>query len=234
MSSIINWVLSRKIFIYRSTIFGIAIIAIIIGKDFSTKLFNFALAGPIRVFHLLWAFLMFEMILVFIPKLNHFNGCGKVYEKNYIPIDHNENDLKIYTKKFNIKAFYSALIWIGLIGIMAVFRSNKYILIIISISFYFLDQLFVNVWCPFKNWIIGNRCCATCRIYNWGFPMAVSPLIYIKSFWSWSLVLVSIIMLIHWEYLHYKYPERFSEVSNQTLLCKNCNDKCKNIKHVKI
>jgi len=232
VSSIIKWVLSRKIFIYRSTIFGIAILALIIGKDFSMKLFNFTIAGPVKVFHLLWAFMMFEMVLVFISKLNHFNGCGKVYKKNYIPIKHNKDDLKAYTKKFNLKALYSAIIWIGLIAIMSVFRNNKVVLIMISITFYFLDQLFVNIWCPFKSWIIGNRCCATCRIYNWGFPMAVSPLIYIRSFWSFSLVLVSIIMLIHWEYLHYKYPERFSEVSNQTLLCKNCNDKCKNFKKI--
>ena len=227
MGSLINWVLSRKIFIYRSSVFGIALIAVLIGRNFAVRLFTFSIIGPLKIFHLIWAFLMFEMILVFIPKLNHFNGCGKVYRKNYIPIKHNEDTLKRYTRKFNFRALYSALIWFSLIALMAFFRNNKYILVLISITFYFLDQLFVNVWCPFKSWIIGNRCCATCRIYNWGFPMAVSPLIYIKSFWSWSLILVSLIMLIHWEYQHYKYPERFSEVSNRTLSCRNCNDKCK-------
>lgn len=230
MSAIANWVLSRKIFIYRSAIFAIALLAVIIGKDFSIKLFNFTIIGPVKMFHFLWGFLMFEMILVFIPKLNHFNGCGKIYEKNYIPCAHNSADLRKYTGKSNTSAIYSALIWIAAVFLMSFIRNSRYLLIIISISFYFLDQLFVNVWCPFKSWIIKNRCCATCRIYNWGFPMTISPLMFIRSFWSYSLVFMSVLILLHWEYLHYKYPERFSEISNKMLTCKNCNDKCRSVK----
>lgn len=228
----ISWLLSRKVFVFRCVLLGIAVLLGLVGRNFAETVFTYPLFWKVRTYHLLWGFIIFEMILVFIPGLKHFTGCGKIYEHNYIPIPHDPDKLKSYTRKYNIRALYSGLIWIALIGLFALLRNHRYWLVMIALLFYFFDQLFVNVWCPFKNWIVHNRCCATCRIYNWGFPIAVSPLIYIPSFWSWSLILVAIGMVVQWERLHYKHPERFSEISNQTLQCKNCNDKCRNyIRH---
>ena len=52
--------------------------------------------------------------------------------------------------------------------------------------------------------------------------MMFSPYIFIPTFWTYSLVLLSLVILVQWEYLHHRYPERFSEVSNLNLLCSNC------------
>ncbi len=227
MNKIINWMLSRKILIARSTVFFSAMGLTLIGKEYAVFVFNFDLFRGIKTYHLLWAFVMAEMILVLIPKLNHFTGCGKLYEKYYTPKPHNEQNLIEDTRKYDRRALFAAAIWSSIIIAIGVFRLDTYWVVMIAVLFYYLDQLFVNIWCPFQHWIIRNRCCATCRIYNWGFPFIVSPLIYLKSFWSYSLVAMGVVILVQWEFLHYKHPERFSEVSNATLLCKNCNDKCR-------
>ncbi len=229
MYSIIKWMLSRKILIARSAVFAVALVLTLIGKDYASHVFNFNIAGSVKVYHLLWVFVMAEMILVLIPKLDHFIGCGKLYGKNYTPKEHGKADLIEDTKTFDKRAINAMMIWAAIVAAIGIFRVEPYWVIMIAILFYFLDQLFVNVWCPFQQLIIRNRCCATCRIYNWGFAIIVSPLIYIKSFWTYSLVAMGAIILLQWEILHYRFPERFSEVSNDTLLCKNCNDRCRKI-----
>ncbi|MGM0651516.1 MAG: hypothetical protein ACQES4_01880 [Bacillota bacterium] len=226
MYAIVEWMLSRKIFVARTSIFAIALLLTLISRDFAIAVFNFNFAGGVKVYHILWTFIMTEMILVLIPKLDHFIGCGKIYEKNYTPRAHALTALSEYTKKFDRRAIYAALVWATALAGIWFFRLEKYWVIISAIFFYFLDQLFVNLWCPFKNWIVRNRCCATCRIYNWGFAIIVSPLIFIKSFWTYSLVAMGAVILLQWEILHRKYPERFSEISNAMLSCKNCNDRC--------
>ena len=55
--------------------------------------------------------------------------------------------------------------------------------------------------------------------------MMFTPMLFIKDFFSWSLFFTSLIVLIHWEYIYAKHPERFWVGSNQILRCKNCKDK---------
>lgn len=222
------WMLSRKIFIARSIIAGAAVILAILGKEVATRVFTCHLLAGIRVYHLLWAFIMTEMILVLVPKANHFIGCGKLYEKNYLPRKHDTGELRAYTRQFDERALYAALVWASALALVGLLRHSYFWLIMTALFFYFLDQLFVNVWCPFQHWIVHNRCCATCRIYNWGFPIIVSPLIFIRSFWTYSLVFMGAVILLQWEFLHRRYPERFSELSNAILSCRKCNDRCKN------
>ncbi|WP_455538917.1 hypothetical protein [Terrisporobacter sp.] len=57
--------------------------------------------------------------------------------------------------------------------------------------------------------------------------MYLTPLIFIKNLWTYSLVAVGIILFIQWEYLNLKHPERFSPISNKTLRCGNCENDCR-------
>ena len=70
-----------------------------------------------------------------------------------------------------------------------------------------------------------NKCCTTCRIFNWDHAMMFSPLIVIPSAWTYSLVLTSFVILIVWEYTCIMHPERFLEKTNCALRCHNCKDK---------
>lgn len=70
-----------------------------------------------------------------------------------------------------------------------------------------------------------NRCCVNCRIYDWGHFMMFTPMLFIRNFFSWSLFFTSVVVLIHWELLYAKHPERFWHGSNRSLQCANCKDK---------
>lgn len=70
-----------------------------------------------------------------------------------------------------------------------------------------------------------NKCCGTCRIYNWDFAMMFTPLIFVGGFWSWSLVALSLGLLVNWEVRYKMHPEWFYEQTNQSLTCVNCQEK---------
>ena len=117
-----------------------------------------------------------------------------------------------------------AVLFVGLLYYTEVL--NTMWLMLTVVFFIFMDQFCVSVWCVFK-WIIGNKCCNTCRINNWGYLMAFSTLIYVPSFWTYSVLIMSAIVVIQWEYLAAKHPERFFELYNINLQCRNCDGICK-------
>jgi hypothetical protein len=65
--------------------------------------------------------------------------------------------------------------------------------------------------------IIGNMCCFTCSDYNWGYLYGFFPACLLVSFWTYSILLLSIIVLKSVEITYHKHPERFYELYNQNL-----------------
>ncbi len=55
--------------------------------------------------------------------------------------------------------------------------------------------------------------------------MMFTPLFFLRSAYSWSLLALSVGLLARWELTFYKYPERFSERTNGYLGCANCTEK---------
>lgn len=55
--------------------------------------------------------------------------------------------------------------------------------------------------------------------------MMFTPMLFIQNFFSWSLFFTSVVVLIHWELVYAKHPERFWHGSNQNLQCAHCKDK---------
>ena len=99
------------------------------------------------------------------------------------------------------------------------------IVVLISTSFYVCDIICVIGWCPFKTFLMHNKCCTTCRIFNWDHAMMFSPLIVIPGIWTYTLFGLSLIVLTIWEITCTIYPERFNELSNCALRCENCKDR---------
>jgi len=187
----------------------------------------------IKVYHILWSLVILALVKRMIPGFGRKISSGKIFRRFYKEADRisparDEKLLKL-KKKTDRGAMKSAFYWLLLLADIALWRKvgmlNDTWIYIIVLFFVFMDQFCVMVFCPFK-WLIGNKCCSTCRIDNWGYLMAFSPLIFIYSFWTWSIVAVSIIIVIQWEYLYYRYPERFFETHNASLMCKNCVSKC--------
>jgi hypothetical protein len=186
-----------------------------------------------NVFHIIWVLTVLVLLRRFVPQLNKKVSTGKIFEKNYVkvgkPAPSKQVKLIAYTRKLDRGAVKSALYWTLVIVAMGlVYRLgllNKAGLFVMVIFFIFMDQFCVTVWCPFK-WLIRNKCCKTCRINNWGYFMALSPLIWLPSFWTYSVLFLSAAVIGQWEMLFRKHPERFYEGYNAILVCKNCTTKC--------
>jgi len=96
---------------------------------------------------------------------------------------------------------------------------NVGIVLIIVLVYSICDVFFILFFCPFQKLFMHNKCCATCRIYNWDFFMTCTPLIPFFHIYSTSLVLLSVIVLIRWEVAVYKKSYFF------TTDCMACKDK---------
>lgn len=185
----------------------------------------------LHVFHILWLIWVFDIILQIIPIKNTVAlGSQKLFKNRFRSIREkiNYKALKNYIKFTTKSAYKVFVIWfllITIIGILYYFNIiNKIWLFMISVFFYVCDLICVLIWCPFRL-IMKNKCCTTCRIFNWDHLMMFSPLIFCGGFFSISLVILSVIAWLLWELCVLIYPERFSEITNEALKCSNCTDK---------
>ena len=48
---------------------------------------------------------------------------------------------------------------------------------------------------------------------------------FVEKTYTWTLLALSIVLVIRWELTFYRHPERFSENTNDYLKCANCNEK---------
>ena len=158
-------------------------------------------------------------------------GSQKFFKERFRPALHkllDLNKLKEYIIKTNKAAGKVLLLWILFIAVISLLKivgvlKNEHLLLI-SIAFYVCDLICVLIWCPFRL-MLGNKCCTTCRIFNWDHMMMFTPMLMVGSFFSISLLVLGLIDLIIWEITIYLHPERFWENSNMALKCSECTDK---------
>ena len=116
-----------------------------------------------------WIFFVVEMLLRFFPSKLESMGCQKQFERNYEPIG---EGIKPTNQPWWATALV-ALLWLALNAVFGVLYYTDIIdagiLILIAILYSVCDIICILFFCPFQTWIMKNRCCATCRIYNWDF-----------------------------------------------------------------
>lgn len=223
---------SRFRFIFRTILLIIFIILFIMDKNKIISVLNCKIIYSIKIYHLIWLYLMLETVILIIPYTNNHSYNGKLFLKHYIPADnYDEKNLHKYMKKNNKHARSVFVAWIVLNVVLFIIYYNynlstPYIFLVFMI-YYWTDMFCVNVWCPFHKLFFKSKCCNECRIYNWDHVMFCTPLLLIKSFWSYSLFLLSFFAFIQWEYMIKKHPERFSPLSNKKLQCKGCDYNCR-------
>ena len=221
-----------KRLIFRIIIFIIMIsIYIIYPNTFEvSKGINFIkMFSPLHIIWLIW---MIDMILQLCKVPNYWPlGSQKYWAHRYLP-NIKEIDKKIIKKhiqKMNKDSVAIAITWILVICLISGLYFSKLIsyqvVILISTAFYVCDIICVIGWCPFKTFYMHNKCCTTCRIFNWDHAMMFTPLIVIPGIWTYSLVIMSLIVLTVWEIACAIHPERFLEKTNCALQCHNCKDK---------
>ncbi len=181
--------------------------------------------------HVLWGIWVVDMILQIVPIKNEIPiGSQKLFANRFRPIREkiNPKALRDYIANTTKAAYKVLLLWGALIAIIGVLYFNNIIneiwLFMIAVFFYVCDLICVLIWCPFRL-IMKNKCCTTCRIFNWDHLMMFSPLIFIGGFYALSLVGMAVAAWLVWEICVMLYPERFSELTNVALKCSECTDK---------
>jgi len=183
------------------------------------------------VLHLLWLIWIADMFQQIVPVKNKLPvGSQKLFSNRFRPIRDKINyaALRKYVASTTKAAYQILVVWCLLIAALGALyytgRMGKIGLFMVSVLFFVCDLICVLIWCPFRL-VLKNRCCTTCRIFNWDHLMMFSPLLFIGGFYAVSLLVTAFLAWSVWELCILMYPERFWEHSNAALKCSECTDK---------
>ena len=182
------------------------------------------LMGRPLILLIIWVVFTVEMILRFFPSGLESPGCQKQFRRNYIKTG--KTHIEMHDNNATVLV---AMIWICFNGIFGALHMLEILddgfMLLLSCAYSVCDMICILFFCPFQSWFLRNKCCSTCRIYNWDYAMMFTPLFFVRRFYTWSLLLLSVALLARWEITFYKYPERFSAETNGYLRCSNCTEK---------
>lgn len=183
------------------------------------------------VLHLLWLLWVVDMIEQLVPVRKKIPiGSQKLFKLRFRPVRRciDREKIRRYAVNTTRAAYKVMLLWVALLVVLGVLHHRGVLsdsaLFLISTAFYVCDLICVLIWCPFRL-MMKNRCCTTCRIFNWDHLMMFTPMMFIGGFFPLSLVLLAVAVWIIWELFVLLYPERFWEGSNEALKCSACTDK---------
>jgi len=209
---------------YRSVLFLILLVQYILYRmdrgDALTARFE---RRPVIII-VIWAVFVVEMVLRFFPSRFESPGSQKQFACNYIKSGRTEIVIQD-----NNAVVLVALVWIvfngifGALHMLGIFDDG--IMILLCCAYSVCDMICILFFCPFQTLFMKNKCCSSCRIYNWDYAMMFTPLFFVRREYTWSLLLLSVILLVRWEVTFFRHPERFSENTNEYLHCQNCTEK---------
>ncbi len=217
-------------FVIRILVFlGVFALYIIDKEKMMTLLVTPVVVG-VSPMHVLWLMFMLMMVLHIFPLEKVTMALKKAEPEPYKEVEgYSELELHQFVQQQNARSWIVMLVWLifnAVFGALYLFEIIGIPDMIMLTVFYFLcDYICILVYCPFQHLIMKNRCCVNCRIYDWGHFMMFTPMLFVQNFFSWSLFFTSCVVLIRWEVIYARHPERFWSGSNQTLQCANCEDK---------
>ena len=222
-------------FAIRIAVFIAVLILYLTDKELMYRLVMQPIYMGITPMHLLWLLFMGMMILHIFPMEKVTMALLKTEKKRFVPQeDYSEVELLRFVQDQNAKAWKVMLLWLSFNAIFGILYLFEIIgvedLLMLSVFYFLCDYICILIFCPFQTFIMKNKCCINCRIYDWGHFMMFTPMLFIQNFFSWSLFFTSCIVLIKWEIIYAKHPERFYEGSNKNLQCQNCKDRTCQIK----
>ncbi len=186
--------------------------------------------------HILWGILITGMLLHLMPKVRITMGGLKSRSSAYVSPagGYERRELLEYVQAMNLRAWKVMLLWacfnamFGILYLCGVIGVAE--LLMLSLFYYTSDTICMMLFCPFQKYLMGNRCCISCRIFDWGHLMMYTPMLFIMSFFSWSLFFLSVVVALRWEIIYASHPERFWRGSNESIRCENCTDRMCRIK----
>ena len=219
--------------VFRSGMFLAALIIYIINRiRKATSPFGGLEKQPF-ILSFIWIVFVTEMLFRFFPSKMESMGCEKQFKRNYKPTGKTKPENISWKSTFSIVVAWTALN--GVIG--ALYYTDiidEGILLLICLAYSVCDMICILFFCPFQTWFMKNKCCTTCRIYNWDYAMMFTPLVFTNDPFYWSILACAIILLIRREITYKLHPKRFSEATNSSLSCANCTEKlCHHKKQLK-
>lgn len=218
--------------VFRSALLVFTIMLYFLVPESFEVLKGFNAVKQLSILQVFWGLWVFDMVMQLIPTTGYWPlGSQKQFKEYFQPLKGAISlpKLQAYVEKSKHDTLLIGGIWLGLTlilgGLYGLHILGYRELFIIAVVFYVCDVICVLYWCPFRVFIMKNRCCTTCRIFNWDHLMMFLPLVFIPGLYTWSLFLMALVVFLVWEVLFYTYPERFWEGSNETLKCNNCEDK---------
>jgi len=227
-------------FLIRALFFVAMGVVYIVDKSFLAKFVE--PAGILDFFRhfgihqIIWIVLMCGMVIHIVPRIPITMSGRKAQKPYYQEPDKSfsKDELYRFIQIMNLKSWQVMLAWLLLNSVFALLYLTEIIgnaeLVLLTFFYFCSDLICMMLFCPFQTFIMKNRCCVNCRIFDWGHFMMYTPMLFIKSWFSWSLFFTACIVLIRWEFLYASHPERFWHGSNSTLRCENCKDKMCRIK----
>jgi hypothetical protein len=210
--------------IYRSVLFLLLLIGYISYRvELTAALTTIYEHWPI-ILIIIWAIFVVEMVFRFFPSGYESPGCQKQFARNYKKSG--KTEIRVPD---NNATLLIALIWIVFNGIFGALHVTGVlddgVMLLLCCAYSVCDMICILFFCPFQSWLMKNKCCVTCRIYNWDYAMMFTPLFFIQNVYTWSLLALSVALMIRWEITFFRHPERFSEETNDYLKCRNCTEK---------
>ena len=218
-------------FVARCLVFVVCAVVCFVSPEQFEVLKGMRFFTQFSALHLLWLIWVGDMVLQLIPaKKNIALGSKKLFKQYFTPaqMKHDLEALKRYIVSTSKTAYKIFIIWALLIAALGWLYWKGIVgnlgLFMVSVLFYVCDLICVLFWCPFRL-LLKNRCCTTCRIFNWDHIMMFTPMLFVCGFYAYSLIALAVVVWAAWELSIVLHPERFWFMSNQTLRCENCTDK---------
>ena len=173
-----------------------------------------------------WLLLMASMIFRFFPSKLESLGCQKEFSRRFRPREGSVSPQEI--RNANRGALWVLLSWLALNGLFYLGYAHhildKRFMVCLAGFYGVCDIICILFFCPFQAWMMHNRCCTTCRIFNWDYIMICTPLMVLTGPLARSACLLSLALLLRWEITYIRRRERFFESSNESLRCANCQE----------
>ena len=131
-------------------------------------------------------------------------------------------------RQANRGALIVALVWIAFNAVFFLGHAKGWLtdrFLVCLAGFYGMsDIICILFFGPFQSWMMHNRCCTTCRIYDWDYLMLCTPLLALQNAMALSACLLAAVIFVRWEVTLLRHPERFFEASNDALRCAACQE----------
>ena len=188
----------------------------------------FAFLRGVGVLHcVIFGAFALSAFLRFFPSRLESMGCQKQFKRNYIPtVESARGRHRLGTHRSTLAVLAA---WLALNGAIAALYYTGVIdagiLVLVSLFYSVSDMICILFFCPFQTWFMKNKCCGTCRIYNWDYAMMFTPLVFVPHPLARALFALGMGLLILWELVILIHPERFDVATNAALRCVNCPEK---------